>query len=75
MKTVGLLMKTTISELLEALAAKPLAAMDFDPVERRALYETARDSLDDNRIHRYVHYCACYAQKLETTSDASSNLS
>ncbi|KAJ4862360.1 methyltransferase domain-containing protein [Trichoderma breve] len=65
LRALGVFMKTTINDSLGAMAAKPLAALNLSPEQRVAMLEAARDSLQDDTIHRYVNCCVCYAQKRE----------
>lgn len=62
-RSLGTLMKANIVGILGALAAKPLAAIDVEEKDRRSLMKMARQSLDDNRVHRYVECGFCFAQK------------
>ncbi|ODA76160.1 hypothetical protein RJ55_08443 [Drechmeria coniospora] len=65
LKTLGLFMKTIILDSLDALAAKPLAALNIPHYERIELVRLVRRSLEDKNIHRYVNCCFCYGQKKE----------
>ena len=65
LKTLGLFMKTVMLDSLDALAAKPLAALGVSPSDRRELTRHVRRSLDDNTVHRYVNCVFCYGQKRE----------
>ncbi|KAJ6443020.1 hypothetical protein O9K51_04199 [Purpureocillium lavendulum] len=65
LKTLGLFMKTVMLDSLDALAAKPLAALDISPRDRRELTRLVKQSLDDNTVHRYVNCVFCYGQKRE----------
>lgn len=60
---IGMLMKTALAESLSAYAAKPLEALRIPAEERKRLVDTARKSLDDKRIHRYVKLRFVYGQK------------
>ncbi|KAK7404054.1 hypothetical protein QQX98_010175 [Neonectria punicea] len=72
LKTLGALMKMNILESLDGFAAKPLAALSMSVKERRDLVTIVRQSLDDDRVHRYVDYRICYGQKIELGSGSAS---
>lgn len=63
LRDVGILMKTNITALIGAFAAKPLAALDIAAKDRKSLATYARRSLADNSIHRYVNCCFVYGQR------------
>lgn len=63
LRDVGILMKTNITALIGAFAAKPLAALDIAAKDRKSLATYARRSLADDSIHRYMNCCFVYGQK------------
>ena len=65
MRTIGLLMKESILESLEALAAKPLAALGIPFEMRHRLVARIAESLRNSRAHRYVQCCFCFGRKDE----------
>ncbi|PHH83289.1 hypothetical protein CDD82_2469 [Ophiocordyceps australis] len=65
LKTLGLFMKGVMLDSLDALAAKPLAALGISPQSRGELIKRVRTSLEDWTVHRYVNCCFCYGQKKE----------
>ncbi|KAH7156192.1 S-adenosyl-L-methionine-dependent methyltransferase [Dactylonectria macrodidyma] len=78
LKTVGSLMKANILEALDGFAAKPLVALGMSVKERRDLVADVLESLDDDRVHRYINCHFCYGQKdeqeeVETDSDSDSD--
>ncbi|KAK7429190.1 hypothetical protein QQZ08_004200 [Neonectria magnoliae] len=72
LKTLGVLMKMNILESLDGFAAKPLVALGMSVKERRDLVTIVRQSLDDDRVHRYVNCRICYGQKVELGSGSAS---
>jgi hypothetical protein len=65
LRTVGLLMKESLLDSLDALAAKPLVALNISLEARRALVARATESLNNNGAHRYVECCFCFGRKDE----------
>ena len=63
LKTAGVLMKSILADKIESIAAKPLVALDITPEDRKRWARQAGESLENNRIHRYVHYCIVAGQK------------
>ena len=63
LRDIGVLMKTNITALIGALAAKPLAALEIAAKDRKSLATYARRSLADESIHRYLNCCFVYGQK------------
>lgn len=72
LRTLGLFMKAVMQDALGALAAKPLAALDIDRDEAKMLVTRAMESLDDDRVHRYVNCVFCYGRKEALVSDSES---
>lgn len=72
LRTVGVLMRAVLEEVLDAMAAKPMAALGLSAPERRELLERARDSLCDESVHRYVKCVFVWGQKAPEVSDSES---
>lgn len=76
LRTVGVFAKELVSETIEALAAKPLVALDLLPGERRTMLTMAKKSLENPEPRRYMKMHFVYAQKVEAArSDTESFLS
>lgn len=65
-KAIGAFMMANIVDALGAFAAKPLAVLGMSAEERKMLAVRVYESIDDNRIHRYVNCYFCYGQKDES---------
>lgn len=63
LKAIGQLMKTVVTDSLGSYSAKPFAAMEVSIQARNALLSRVVKSMEDKKIHRYVKFCFCYAQK------------
>ncbi|KAI9171811.1 mRNA 3'-end-processing protein YTH1 [Paramyrothecium foliicola] len=60
LRTLGTLMESSILEVLDAMAAKPLAALDMPSEKRRMLAARAKESLRSSAAHRYVQAYFCF---------------
>lgn len=73
LQTVGVFMKAFVLDTLGAFTAKPLAALGIAEADRRDLARRVKESLDNDRIHRYVNCVFCFAQKAASpVSDSES---
>jgi hypothetical protein len=69
LRVVGLFMKSIMVDLLGAMAAKPLAALNMPVQERQRLATAAKESLQGDPSHRYVEFCICYGRKDSSASE------
>lgn len=63
LRLVGLYQKLAISDIMNALAGRPLEALGLSDTERQVTVAHARRALDDAKVHRYMPYYFWYAQK------------
>lgn len=62
MRLVGMYVKEATYQSLASLG-KPFANLGMSDAERLVLAAKVRESLSDNRVHRYYYYYFWYAQK------------
>lgn len=59
----GVLAKEWVNETIDAMAAKPLAALELGLEERKGLAMSAKRSLEREGVHRYLKMNFVFAQK------------
>ncbi len=65
MRLIGLYCQMTMTDLLNAMAAKPFRKLDMNEVEIQLLLAAAKKNMVDPAVHAYVNYLFWTGQKPE----------